>query len=78
MLSFSSIKTGENPERRETYFRVQTSKCWYQVNVVGNSLVRVLGPGVDETYDLDECDLPEDVTVEGIALIAVIMFEEQE
>lgn len=77
MLSYSSVKTGEDAERGETYFRVQTSRCWYQVNVTP-AVARVLGPGVDETYDLDDCDIPEGITQEGTALVAVIMFEEQE
>lgn len=77
MLSFSSVKTGEDRERGEYYFRVQSTKCWYQVNVTP-SLVRVLGPGVDETYDREEDELPKAISAEGLALLATILFEEEE
>jgi hypothetical protein len=76
MLSFSSVPVGVNEERGEYYYRVQSSKCWYQVNVLP-SVVRILGPGVDETFDRGE-DLPDGLSLEGLVLVAVITFEEQE
>lgn len=76
MLSFSSIKTYEDEETREVHFRVQSSKCWYSV-IVRPDEVWVRGPGVDETFDPEE-DLPPRLSLEGLALAAVIYFEEQE
>lgn len=76
MLSFSSIKVYEDTDAREAHYKVQSSKCWYQV-VVRPDEVWVRGPGVDETFDVEE-DLPPRLSLEGLALAAVVYFEEQE
>ena len=74
-LSFASREEFSNEENGWTLYTVQSSRCPYKVTVYEDS-VRVVGRGVEEDFDIDEHFAG--LSSEGIALIAVIMFEEME
>jgi tRNA A58 N-methylase Trm61 len=62
---------------RSTVFTVQTSKTFYQV-VVNNLEAHVIGPGVDESYSIGngDDDISDQLSREGQAAIAIILWEE--
>lgn len=57
-------------------YTVQTSKTFYQV-VVNEVEVRVIGPGVDESYLIGP-EIPDSLSKEGQAAVAIILWEEGE
>lgn len=55
---------------------VRTSRTFYSC-VVGDSEVRVVGPGVDQTFTIGD-EIAEHLSSEGAAAVAVTLFEEGE
>lgn len=72
-LSYASRRSFEDAERRLVVVTVQSKYCFYNVAISDSSVV-IAGPGVEEEMDREE--LPADLSSEGLALIAVIQFEE--
>ena len=72
MLSLSSYLRISLPG--VDHFEVRTDKMTYSVAVRGGE-VQVLGPGVKEVYTTGG-ELPEDMTHEGLACMAVLVFEQ--
>lgn len=72
-LSFATRETLIDRERRTAVIGVQSKLTWYQV-VITPDTITLLGPGLEE--DLDRDDYPQDLTMEGLALLIVITKEE--
>lgn len=53
---------------------MKTDKTTYSVTI-RDVQVQIVGPGVKETY-MAGGDLPEDMTHEGLACMAVLVFEQ--
>ena len=62
---------------RSTVFTVQTSRTFYQV-VINALEAHVIGPGVDKSYSIGngDDDIPDTLSKEGQAAIAIILWEE--
>lgn len=72
MLSISSYLRVSLPH--QDVFEVKTDKTTYSVTI-RDVQVQIVGPGVKETY-MAGGDLPEDMTHEGLACMAVLVFEQ--
>ncbi len=72
MLSISSYLRVSLPGN--SLYEVKTDKTTYTVSV-RDVQVTIVGPGVKETY-IAGGDLPEDMTHEGLACMAVLVFEQ--
>jgi hypothetical protein len=79
MISISTHISWRDPEHNSAVVQVGTTKCIYQVAIRGDE-VTVVGPGVEEKYFIDSGNwpIPSNLTLEGTAVIAVIMFEEED
>ena len=59
---------------RTRVYALKTSRCFYSV-AVGEQDVHVIGPGVEATYTRGD-EVPADLTSEGTAACAVLVWEE--
>ncbi len=73
-LSFASRTLFRDNTKREASIHVQTNKTFYNV-VVTPEKVYILAPGLEETFERE--DFPEDISYEGLAVIAVVRWEEE-
>jgi len=66
-------------EHKTAVITVTTTRCFYQVAIKDDE-VTIVGPGVEEKYWIgpDDGQIPQHLTHEGVAIIAVTMFEEDD
>ena len=74
MPTYSTRVEFSDPEHKQALIRVQTDRCLYRVNTAGDE-IQVMGPGVNETYSIEEDLFPCEGS-EALALLAIILFEQ--
>lgn len=76
MISYTGRATYIDLDHDQAVVEIRSALCLYRV-VVRGERVNVIGPGVEEDYYVG-VELPENLSLEARALIAIVLFELQE
>lgn len=74
MISLNARISYKDNEHSSAVVSVRTARCFYQVAIKGEEIT-IIGPGVNKSFTNEE--VPENLTNEGKAAVAVLLFEEE-